>query len=147
MIREINKTKKIEKSRDCFIVNVLGVIFNPKNKKILIGRRENDPYVKKLTWCFPGGKLNHNQTAEQTLKQKIKQKTGMKVEDLGPVFSRIFPEEKNFLLIYHLCEVISGKEKPGKNIVELKWVNPEELQKYFTTSFDPRLKEYIMNLK
>jgi hypothetical protein len=34
-----------------------------------------------------------------------------------------------------------------EEFTELKWVFPEELEKYFTTSFDPRLKEYIMNLK
>ncbi|MCX6774860.1 MAG: hypothetical protein NTY99_02090 [DPANN group archaeon] len=32
--------------RGAFLVNVLGIVYNPKTKKILIGRRENDPYVK-----------------------------------------------------------------------------------------------------
>ena len=43
--------------------------------------------------------------------------------------------------------MIEGKEKPGGDLKELKWVSPDELQDYFTTSFDPKLKEYIQNLK
>ena len=34
-----------------------------------------------------------------------------------------------------------------RDLKELKWVSPEDLEKHFTTSFSPVLKEYIMNLK
>src|SRR3989344_2044838 len=94
-----NKMEWKEFDKGIFLVNVLGIIFNPETKKILIGRRENDPYIKEL------------------------------------------------LSIYYLCEVVGGKEKAGEDFVELKWVKPEEIEKYFTTSFHPKLKEYIMNLK
>jgi len=143
----MEKTKLENMKQGIFLVVVLGVIYDPKKKKILIGKREKDSLVPKLSWVFPGGKLNHKESEEQTLKKQIKQETGLKVEDLGTIFSRVFKEEKNIFLIYNLCEVIGGKEKSGGNIKELKWVKPEELQKYFTTSFHPHLKEYIMNLK
>lgn len=138
------KTMKSEKG---FQVILLGVIFDPKTKRILIGKRENDPYVPKLTWVFPGGKAEFGEELERTLKKKIKEKTGLKVESLGNIFTRTFPEKKDFLLVYYLCEGVDGKEKPRDEIVELKWVKPEELEKYFTTSFHASLKEYIMNLK
>lgn len=132
---------------DDFNVIVLGIIFDPKKKKILIGRREKDPYVPKLTWGFPGGRLNNGEDVDKALKNTIKDKTNLKVENLGSVFSRVFPDKKNFFLVYFLCEATGGKEKAGDGFEELKWVSPEELQKYFTTSFHPHLKEYIMNLK
>ena len=138
------KTMKVE---DGFQVILLGVIFDPQTKKILIGKRENDPYVPRLSWVFPGGKAEFGEELEKTLKKKIKEKTGFKVENLGNIFTRTFPEKKDFLLVYYLCEVVEGKEKPKDEIVELKWVRPEELENYFTTSFHPYLKEYIMNLK
>jgi len=143
----MKKTKLGKMKEGIFFVVVLGIIFDPKTKKILIGRRKKDPYVEKLTWCFPGGRLNHKETEEQTLKRKIKEKTGLKVADLGTVFSRIFKEEKNIFLLYNLCEVIGGKEKAGDDFVEIKWVKAKELEKHFTTSFNPKLKEYINNLK
>jgi len=130
-----------------FKVIVLGIIFNSKTRKILIGRRENDPYIAKLGWCFPGGDINVGDEPEEALKNEIKNKIGLDVESLGAVFSKVYPEKKDFLAIYYLCEVIGGKEKADEIFKETKWVKPEEIAKYFTTSFHPKLKEYIMNLK
>ncbi|HUW43473.1 MAG TPA: NUDIX domain-containing protein [Bacillota bacterium] len=132
---------------DGFNIVLLGVVFDPNKKKILIGRREKDPYIEKLTWCFPGGRLNHGKDLEKTLKKKIKEKTGLEIENLGVIFSKIYPEKKDLLSIYFLCEVIGGKEKLSNDLVELKWVTPEELETYFTTSFHPHMKEYVLNLK
>ena len=133
--------------KDKFYVNILGIVFNTKTRKILIGRRENDPYIKELSWCFPGGILDYGKDTEKTLKEKIKEKTGLKVESLGCIFARAYPEKKDLLSVYFLCEVVGGNEKAGGKFVELKWVAPEELEKNFTTSFHPNLKEYILNLK
>ena len=117
-----------------FTVVALAIIFDPKKRKILIGKRENDPYVEDLSWVFPGGRLKLKETEEQTIKRKVKEQTGLEIENLGTVFSRIFPEKNDFFLIYNLCELVGGKEKAGGDIKELKWVNPDELQDYFTTS-------------
>lgn len=130
-----------------FNVILLGVVYNPKTKKILIGRRENDPHIKGLTWCFPGGRLTHGEDLDVVLKKRIKEKTGYEVKNLGAIFSKTYPEKKEFLTVYFLCEVFKGKEKPGEGIVELKWVAPEEIEKHFKVSFHSRLKEYILNLK
>lgn len=135
-----------ENQKKGFRVILLGIIYNPKTKKILIGRRENDPYIKKLTWCFPGGTADKAEL-EGVLKKKIKEKTGLVVENLGSIFAKTYPEKREFLSIYFLCETIGGKEKAGDDFKELKWVKPEELEKHFTTSFHPHLKEYILNLK
>ena len=130
-----------------FKVIVLGIIFNPKTKKILIGRRENDPHVPKLKWTPPGGRVSHGEDIEISLKIKIREQTGLEVENLGHIFSMIPKEKKNFILILHLCEVVKGKEKVGGNLKEIKWVNPEELDNYFNIAYHPHLREYILNLK
>jgi len=144
------KIKKInwnELDKGVFMVNTLAVIFDTKTRKILIGKRENDPYCSKLTWCFPGGRPKDGDDLEKALENVIKEKTGLKVKNLGSVFSRVFKENKQILNIYYLCEVVGGKEKPVRGFKELKWVKPQELHKYFTTSFDKRLKEYVLGLK
>lgn len=130
-----------------FKVILLGVVFDPKTRKILIGKRENDPYIPELSWGFPGGFLDYNKGLDKTLKEKIKEKTGYDVKNLGTIFSKKYPEKKDFLAIFFLCEVFKGEEKAGKDFVEVKWVAPEELENYFTNSFHSRLKEYIMNLR
>lgn len=132
---------------DNFKIVVVGIIYDPKNKKILIGRRENDPHIPKLTWCFPGGRLKNKDEVDKALKKHIKNKTGYEVKNLGSVFSKIENEKGNLFITYFLTEIFKGKEKPGKNIVELKWADPEELENIFQTSFNSRLKEYLINLK
>src|SRR3972149_1181490 len=131
------------KKGEQFNVVLLGVVFDPEKRKILIGKKEKDSQVNGLVWAFPGGRPEYGREIEDTLKKKIELKTGLKVANLGSVFSMMHKEDPGFLLIYHLCEVVGGKEKPGEDIVELKWVKPEELEKYFATSFHPHLKEYI----
>jgi len=130
-----------------FKVILLGIIFDPKKRKILIGKRENDPYVPKLIWTPPGGSIIPGEDLENSLKIKIKEQTGFRVENLGNIFAMIPEEKKNFILLLYLCEVISGKEKVGGNLKEIKWVKPEELDNYFTIAYHPHLREYILNLK
>ena len=137
-----------ELQRGQFIVNVSGIIFDPKTKKILLGKRENDPYIKGITWCFPGGRPKEDDELEDTLKREIQEKTGVKVESLGPIFARIIPERKEFLTIFYLCEPVGGKLKPGKKFVDVKWIDISELGKYHKIpKVHPKLKEYIENLK
>ena len=126
---------------------VLGIIYNPAEKKILIGRRENDKEMPNLTWCFPGGRLLPGDEVDETLKRKIKEKTGYNVKNLGSIFSNIYKEKKDLLATYFLTEVFTGEEKVGGDLVELKWVDPEELEGYFNTTFHSRLKEFLINLK
>jgi len=132
---------------DRFNIVLLAIIFDPNKKRILIGRRENDPYVPKLKWTPPGGSITPGEDLENSLKIKIKEQTGLEIENLGNIFAMIPEEKKNFILLLYLCETIGGKEKAGGNLKEIKWVKPEELDDYFTIAYHPHLREYILNLK
>jgi len=130
-----------------FMVNCLGIIYNPKTNKVLIGRRENDPYLKELKWCFPGGRPKHDEELEQGLIREIKIKTGLKVKAGEVIFAKTYPEKRQLLSIYYKCEVIGGVEKAGESFVEIKWVNPEEVKNYFTTSLHSKILKYLLSLK
>ena len=131
-----------------FHIILLAIIFDPAKRKILIAKRgDEDEDIKNLTWQFPEGRLRYGDNVDEILERKIKLKTGLDIKNLGAVSSKVYPEKEDLLAIYFLCEVISGKEKPADDFVELKWVKPEELENYFTTSFHPHMKEYVLNLK
>ena len=122
-------------------------MFDPAKRQILIGRRDNEPNLPKLTWSFPGGKVSHGDNLDKTLKKEIKKSTGLEIKNLGSIFSKIYSEKSDLLSIYFLCEAIGGEKIAGDSFKEIKWVNPDEVEGYFKTSFHSRLKEYILNLK
>lgn len=133
--------------RGVFLINCLGIVFNPKTKKVLIGKRENDPHIKELSWCFPGGSPNYNEELEEGLQREIKKKTGLDIQIKGVIFAKTYPEKREFLSIYYHCEPTNENEAPGELFSEIKWVKPSEIQQHFTTSIHPRILEYLSNLK
>jgi len=130
-----------------FLVNVIGIVFDTKTKKILIGNRKNDPYMPELSWCFPGDIASYEEDLDYYIKEEVKKKTNLDTEPIGVIFAKTYPENRKIMSIYYLCGIIGGEEKAGDMFSEIKWVNPEELEDHFTTSFHPKLKEYILNLK
>jgi mutator protein MutT len=128
-------------------VIVLGIIFDPKERKILIGKRSSKNDIEGLTWAFPGGRPEIGEELKESIKREIKEETNLDVESLGIIFAKTYPEKRDLISLYYLCEKIGEEEKAGDDFSELKWVSPEELEEHFTTSFHPNLKEYIMNLK
>ena len=134
----------VKLDRGVFLVNVLGIVYNPKTKKILIGKRENDPYVKELSWSLPGGRPEKN--LEDSLIYEIKIKTGIKVKVKDLIFARVPKENERFLLLYYFCETNQTKTKAGEKFVEVKWIKPNEVKKYFKTSIHPQLLKFLKTL-
>jgi len=132
--------------KEKFEVLIIGIIFDPKEKKILIGREAEAKNLPGITWFFPGESATQNEDVDKTLKRTLKDQTGYDVKNLGAIFSKIYPERKDLLAVYFLTQAFDGEEKPGKDILELKWVSPKELENYFTTSFHKKLKEYLIDL-
>ena len=135
-----------EFDRGAFVVNILGIVLDPATKKILIGKRVNDPYIKKLSWCFPGGRPSYGADLEKEIVLEIKRKTGINVGTPSILFAKTYPEDQRFLSIYYLCEAKNTATTPAESFVELKWVNPSDAGSYFTTSLHPKLLGYLKKL-
>jgi len=132
-----------------FLVNLLGIIYDSSTKTILIGKRVNDPNLKELSWVFPGGRPDYKNDLEDSLINEIKENTGLDVVIKGVIFSKTYPEIREFLSIYYLCEITtsSAEAVAQGNLKELKWVKPSEVTNYFTTSVHPKVLEYLKNLE
>jgi len=129
-----------------FLVNCLAIVYNPKTKKILIGKRKSDLYVKKLIWSFPGGRPVYGRTLEESLKDEIRKKTNLKVKVKKLIFARI-PEKKEFLILYYCCGTTGKNARPGEKFIEIRWIKPTDVKKYFTTSIDPFIMKFLKQLK
>src|SRR5438093_7621451 len=93
--------------RGVYVVNVLGIVF--KDGKILIGKRElPDPFIEKLTWSFPGGRLHYDKDVVGSLKEEVKKKTNLYIKVKKLIHARVMPEGKEFLNLYYLCEPIGS---------------------------------------
>lgn len=144
----MNEFKWEDFRRGVFLVNLLAIIYDPKSGKILIGRREADPYIKELSWCFPGGRPAYEEELENYLKLEVKKKTNLDIDVVDVLFAKTYPEQRKLLSIYYLALPRNiGEEKPGEKFVELKWVRPTEVREYFTTSIHPRILKILESLE
>lgn len=132
----------------------LGIIIN--KGKVLIGKRgEQDPYVKHLSWVFPGGMM-HSLNFEKELIIYIKHETGFTVKVDKIVHARIHPDNINdkvkIIALYFHCFIVSGKQKAGGYkkrvpLIKLKWVQPTAVVRYFTTSTSDEVMNFLKRIE
>ncbi len=126
-----------------FKVKIIGILFEPKSRKILLGRNLNDK-----NFSFLEGDLEFKEELDVRLKKVAKEKTGYKIHNLGTVYARNkIKKKKDVLELYFLCEATEGKEKKGKDVKELIWIKPSEVQNKIKEKLPTRLKEYILGLE
>ncbi len=128
---------------DKFRVKIVGIVFEPKSRKILVGKNFGD---KKYT--FLDGELNFKEELDKSLKKVAKEKTGYKIHNLGSIYAKNKVKgKKEILELYFLCEATEGKEKKGKRVEELKWIKPKDAEKELKEKLPTRLKEYVFGLE
>ncbi|MBI2003855.1 hypothetical protein HYS72_00115 [Candidatus Pacearchaeota archaeon] len=122
-----------------FHVRIIGIVFDPNQKKILIGKNKKDK-----NYSFVDGKLGYNEELNESLKKIIKDKTGYYTSNLGSIFAGI--KKKEELAIYFLCEIKEGKEDLGKGVKEIKWAKANEIENLINEKIPGKLKEYLVNI-
>ncbi len=126
-----------------FEVKIIGILFEPKSRKVLLGKNNGDKI-----FSFLEGDLNQTEDLDITLKKITEEKTGYKIHNLGSIYAKNnVPGKKEVLELYFLCEATEGSEKPGKNVEELIWIKPSEVEKKMGTKFPSRLREFILGLE
>jgi ADP-ribose pyrophosphatase YjhB (NUDIX family) len=124
-----------------FNVKIIGILFNPSTRRILIGRNKGE---KNLS--FLEGDLKYDEELDIGLKRVAKEKTGYIIHNLGAVYAENRLKDKEALRIYFLCEATEGRENPSNKIAEIRWIKPKEIEKQLRKKLPTRLKEYILNL-
>lgn len=113
---------------------VIGVV--KKGGTILMRKKPNGSPPYKQTWYLFGGELTPETTPEKTIKDQLKNQTGINikmVDGLGwdtEIKKDIDGEIKFFIYLDTLCEYVSGKLKLTEGIEKLEWIPQNKLKNY-----------------
>jgi ADP-ribose pyrophosphatase YjhB (NUDIX family) len=125
-----------------FYIKVVGWIFDPKERKLLIGKNPGDE-----NYSFLEGNLSQEEEIDKCLKRTIAEKTGFKAHNLGAIYAENKLKNLKKVKIHFLCEATEGKLEPGKNVSELIWVKPSQVEGKLGVKLPSRLHEYLGNLE
>ena len=85
---------------------------------------------------------------QKSQKHEVKKKTNLDIQIEKIIFARTFPKKREFLLIYYFTKPKNvSQAKAGEKFREIKWVDPSEVKKYFKTSVDQEILQFLKNLK
>ena len=126
----------------------LGIVFNGKGEVLLIRRvrEETGGDGAVLRWAFPGGKQRLDETREVCVRREVLAETGYDVKPIQQISLRIHPQFKT-IVVYHRCELnapepVAEPAEPDE-VAEIKWIKPEEIQKFITTDLDPDVRKTL----
>jgi ADP-ribose pyrophosphatase YjhB (NUDIX family) len=94
--------------------------------RVLLGRRACEP--GEGLWDLPGGFLEEGEPPLQGLRREVLEETGLELEPTGFVGFYLEPYGHRIVLcLTWAAKVVAGTERPGDDLVELRWFAPDEL--------------------
>lgn len=111
--------------------------------RYLIARRKSHVHLGGL-WEFPGGKREVGESLEDCLRRELREELG--IEITPPIRFRVFRHtypEKSVELHFFRCAIHAGQAR-ALDCEELRWVAPEELDRFEFPAADRSLLEELM---
>ena len=114
-------------------------------KFLLIDRMDHH---LKLTWAFPGGVPEGNETEEEAAIREAKGETGIDVVVKSKLLTRKHPNTFVELVYFH-CEPKDLNQKPQiletDEIKGLAWVEADKVLEKFTSDVDSRIRQFVLS--
>ena len=123
-----------------------------RNRKILLGKRNEDPKKASSelkgegTWTMPGGKLKYGESFEEGAKREVIEETGIRLNNAGVIcINNDKNEYAHFVTIGLFSTQFEGEAKvmEPEEITEWRWFKSEELPK----NIFPPSKKVLENFK
>ena len=120
-----------EKKNKLHIVAVVAVIRNDEGKFLVLKRHEREVAYPGM-YTFPGGKVEENDTVQETLEKEVREETGL-VLKRGKVLlkdkSFVRPDGQTVKAFSYLCDVENTNGvKISDDFTDYRWVTLEELR-------------------
>lgn len=124
------------------MIDVVAAIITNKEDKILIAQRNLKKSQGGL-WEFPGGKIEKNETKEETIIREIKEELTIDIKVDKYIGEKNFSyPDKDIRLIALKCQKISGNIQLTEH-EDIKWVEKSELDNYKFAPADEFIIEKI----
>jgi len=140
-----------DKTSKLHILTVVAVIKNHDGKYLVLKRHPQEIAYPNM-YTFPGGKVEGNDTVEETLTKEVKEEAGLTLRP-GKILlkdkSFIRPDGQTTKVWSYLCEVEDEEVKLDTNdFTDYKWVNLEDLAKIEHVGIEEELRkaEEIANI-
>lgn len=113
------------------IDSCVSLVFDGTGQEILLLQRARGLKFEPETWCFPGGKIERDETAEQAALRELKEETGLFVpvlQDLEARYSE-YPEQGyafNIWPFIHVVDVENPVVRLSSEHEAFRWISPEK---------------------
>jgi len=105
-------------------------------------------------WTIPGGHIELEETAEETVRREIKEETGLELKNIEPISfaeginPEFFFKPKHFIYLNYLAELAGGEITKTEEMTEYVWVAPEKaLEMKINGSVKPLIEYYLEKKK
>ena len=129
------------------LIIVASVALINSDNQILIAQRPKEKHLSGL-WEFPGGKVEKNESPENTLIRELKEELNVNINQkcVAPLtFSEFDYKEFNLLLLLYVCRRWDGDPESMENN-PIKWVKSNKLREYKMPPADDSLIYCLQDL-
>ena len=113
-----------------------------KNGKYFIAQRNRNKHMG-LSWEFPGGKVEKEETFEIALKREIKEELSINIKILDLISSQKHKDEKIDVNVhYFLCDPLDEKIFLSEH-EDMKWVKKIELNNFKMAPGDSKIIKFL----
>ena len=100
-----------------------------KDNLYLIAQRNKNKYMG-LTWEFPGGKVESNETFHEALSREIQEELNIDINVDKKIAEEKYEDDQiNIILHYYLCSEKSGTMRLNEH-ESIVWIEKKDFDKY-----------------
>jgi len=119
-----------------------------KGEDFLLVKRMHEP--SRGLWSIPGGLVDLGEAVEEAAGREVEEETGVRIaiERLLDVIDNVVRDEGgrvkyHYVLVDYLARPLSHEVRAGSDVIEARWVNAKDLEKYELTKTVRRLLERV----
>jgi 8-oxo-dGTP diphosphatase len=123
---------------------IASAVITHEGKVLLVRRRVKEG---SLSWQFPGGEVEPDETAGQAAVREVREETDLIVRDSTILGERVHPNTGR-TMVYVACDVVSGNAQviDDDELDNLAWIDKGNLSEYVPYGFYQPVQEYLNDM-